>query len=83
MINQTLKLMSCYEQVLYLKMKIIIKNLKLFKILSQKKNIKNNINIINFELKKKKNNYLNNNNKINNIKKVYYIFYLLLSKIYK
>lgn len=82
-INNTVKLMSYYEKLLYLKIKIMIKNLKLLKILIQKKNIKSIINIINFELKKKKENYIDNKKKINNIKKLYYLFFLLLSKIYK
>lgn len=82
-INNTVKLMSYYEKLLYLKIKIMIKNLKLLKILIQKKNIKSIINIVNFELKKKKENYIDNKKKINNIKKLYYLFFLLLSKIYK
>lgn len=82
-INNTVKLMSYYEKLLYLKIKIMIKNLKLLKILIQKKNIKSLINIVNFELKKKKENYIDNKKKINNIKKLYYLFFLLLSKIYK
>ena len=52
-INQTLKLIFCYEQLIYLKKKIIVKSLKLFKVLIQKKNIKSINNIINYELKKK------------------------------
>ena len=39
MVIKTLKLMLCYEQLLYLKFKIINKNLKIKKILLQKKNI--------------------------------------------
>lgn len=54
MINQTLKLIFCYEQLIYLKVKMIVKSLKLFKVLIQKKNIRNINNIINYELKKKK-----------------------------
>jgi hypothetical protein len=82
MVNQKLKLIFCYVQLIYLKIKMIVKSLKILKILKQKKNIKNISNIINFELKKKKQNYLENRKKISNIKKIYYIFFFLLSKIY-
>lgn len=82
MVNQTLKLIFCYEQLIYLKIKMIVKSLKILKILKQKKNIKNINNIINFEIKRKKENYLENRKKISNIKKIYYIFFFLLSKIY-
>jgi hypothetical protein len=83
MVNNSLKLISYYEKLVYLKMKIMINNLNLLKILIQKKNIKNIINIINFELKKKTQNYINNKKKINNVKKIYYLFFLLLSKVYR
>lgn len=83
MINQTLKLMSCYEQLIYLKIKVMIKGLELLKILLQKKNIKSIVNLLNIELKKKKNIYKFNKKKINNIKKIYYIFFFLLNKIYR
>ena len=82
-VNNTIKLISYYEKLIYLKLKIMIKNLKLLNVLVQKKNLKNIINIINFELKKKKQNYLDNKKKINTIRKVYYLFFLLLSKIYR
>lgn len=83
MINQTLKLIFCYEQLIYLKVKMIVKSLRLFKILIQKKNIRNINNIINYELKKKKKNNIDNKKKINNIRKINYIFFFLLHKIYK
>lgn len=54
MVTQTLKLMSCYEQLLYLKVKIMVKSLKLLKILLQRKYMKSIINVVNFEIKKKK-----------------------------
>jgi hypothetical protein len=83
MINQTLKLIFCYEQLIYLKIKMIVKSLKLFKILIQKKNIKSINNIINYELKKKQKNNIDNRKKIYNIKKINYIYFFLLYKIYK
>ena len=54
MIDQTLKLMSCYEQLLYLKVKVMVKNLTLLKILLQSKYQRSIINLLNFEVKKKK-----------------------------
>jgi hypothetical protein len=83
MVTQTLKLMSCYEQLLYLKVKIMVKSLKLLKILLQRKYIKSIINIVNFEIKRKRQNYIDNKRKIYKIQKVYYLFFFLLSKIYR
>lgn len=80
-VKQTLKLMLCYEQLIYLKKKLIIKSVKLQKILLQKKFIKNIINLMNFEVKQKNKNNVDNKKKINNIIKFYYLFCLLLSKI--
>lgn len=82
MINQSLKLIFCYEQLIYLKIKIITKSLKLLKILKKKIYIKSINNILNLKVKEKKQNYISNRKKINDIKKVYYIFFFLLSKIY-
>jgi len=82
-VTQTLKLMVCYEQLLYLKKKVIVKSLKLQKILSQKKFIRIMLNKVNFEIKKKNKSNLDNKKKINNIRKVYYLFFLLLSKTNK
>ena len=81
-VNQSLKLIFCYEQLIYLKMKMITKSLKLLKILKKKIYIKNINNIINLKLKNKKKNYIENRKKINNVKKIYYIYFFLLSKIY-
>ena len=83
MVTQTLKLMSCYEQLLYLKVKIMVKSLKLLKILLQRKYMKSIINVVNFEIKRKQQNYIENKRKIYNIQKVYYLFFFLLSKIYR
>jgi hypothetical protein len=83
MIDQTLKLMSCYEQLLYLKVKVMVKNLTLLKILLQSKYQRSIINLLNFEVKKKKKNYIENKIKVNKIQKIYYILFFLLSKIYK
>lgn len=83
MVTQTLKLMSCYEQLLYLKVKIMVKSLKLLKILLQRKYMKSIINIVNFEIKRKRQNYIDNKRKIYKIQKVYYLFFFLLSKIYR
>lgn len=82
MINQSLKLIFCYEQLIYLKIKIITKSLKLLKVLKKKIYIKNINNILNLKVKEKRKNYINNRKKINDIKKVYYIYFFLLSKIY-
>jgi len=82
-ISQTLKLIFCYEQLIYLKIKMIVKSLKILKILIQKKSIRNINNIINYELKKRKNNNIENRKKINNIRKLNYINFFLLFKIYK
>jgi len=82
-ISQTLKLIFCYEQLIYLKIKMIVKSLKILKILIQKKSIRNINNIINYELKKRKNNNIENRKKINNIRKMNYIYFFLLFKIYK
>lgn len=53
-IIQTLKLMLCYEQLIFLKKKLIVKGLKLKKILLQKKLIRNILHSMSFEVKKKK-----------------------------
>ena len=82
MINQTLKLIFCYEQLIYLKIKMIAKSLKLLKILKKKIYVKNINNIWNLKIKEKKKNYISNRKKISNIKKIYYIYIFLLSKIY-
>lgn len=82
MINQSLKLIFCYEQLVYLKIKMITKSLKLLKILKKKIYIKNINNILNFKVKEKRKNYRINKKKISYIKKLYYIFFFLLSKIY-
>jgi hypothetical protein len=82
-INQTLKLIFSYEQIIYIKIKVIIKILKIFKILTQKKKIKYLNNIINYELKKKIQNNIDNKKKINNIRKMNYILFFLLFKAYK
>lgn len=82
MINQSLKLIFCYEQLIYLKIKIITKSLKLLKILKKKIYIKSINNILNLKVKEKRKNYISNRKKINDIKKIYYIFFFLLSKIY-
>lgn len=82
MINQSLKLIYCYEQLIYLKIKIITKSLKLLKILKKKIYIKSINNILNLKIKEKRKNYINNRKKINDIKKIYIIFFFLLSKIY-
>lgn len=82
MINQSLKLIFCYEQLIYLKIKIITKSLKLLKVLKKKIYIKSINNILNLKVKEKRQNYISNRKKINDIKKIYYIFFFLLSKIY-
>jgi len=82
-ISQTLKLIFCYEQLIYLKIKMIVKSLKILKILIQKKSIRNINNIINYELKKRKNNNIENRKKINNIRKINSILFFLLFKAYK
>ena len=82
MINQSLKLIFCYEQLIYLKIKIITKSLKLLKVLKKKIYIKSINNILNLKVKEKRQNYVSNRKKINDIKKIYYIFFFLLSKIY-
>jgi hypothetical protein len=83
MINQTLKLIFCYEQLIYLKIKMIIKSIKILKILIQKKNIKILNNMINYVIKKRKYNIIDNKKRINNIRKINYILFFLLFKVYK
>jgi hypothetical protein len=80
-INQNLKIIFNYEQLIYLKMNIILKGINWLKKLIQIINIKNIINIEVAEIKKKKISYINNKKKINNIRKIYYLFFILLSKI--
>lgn len=77
-ITQTLKLIFCYEQLIYLKIKIIVKSLKILKILIQKKNIKNINNIFNYVLKKRKDNNIINRKKINSIRKLNNIFFFII-----
>ena len=83
MISQTLKLMSCYEQLIYLKIKVMVKSLNLLKMLLQRSYIRSITNVINFEVKEKKQNYVDSKRKIYNIQKVYYLFFFLLSRIYR
>jgi len=82
-INQTLKLIYYYEQLIYLKIKIIIKSLNILKNIKQKKIYKNLNNIINFKLKNIKQNGANNRKKINNMRKLNNILFFLIFKTYK
>ena len=82
-INQTLKLIYYYEQLIYLKIKIIIKSLNILKNIKQKKMYKNLNNIINYKLKNIKQNGVNNRKKINNMRKLNNILFCLIFKTYK
>ena len=82
-INQTLKLIYYYEQLIYLKIKIIIKSLNILKNIKQKKMYKNLNNIINLKLKNIKQNGANNRKKINNMRKLNNILFFLIFKTYK
>ena len=81
MVNKTVNLMVCYEQLVYLKKKLIVKTLILKKFLVQKKYLNNILNNITVEVKNKNN--IDNKKEINNIKKVSYVLFLLLNKITK
>jgi len=82
-INQTLKLIYYYEQLIYLKIKIIIKSLNILKNIKQKKVYKNLNNIINYKLKNIKQNGANNRKKISNMRKLNNILFFLIFKTYK
>jgi hypothetical protein len=82
-INQTLKLIYYYEQLIYLKIKIIIKSLNILKNIKQKKMYKNLNNIINYKLKNIKQNGSNNRKKISNMRKLNNILFFLIFKTYK
>ena len=82
-INQTLKLIYYYEQLIYLKIKIIIKSLNILKNIKQKKMYKNLNNIINLKLKNIKQNGANNRKKISNMRKLNNILFFLIFKTYK
>jgi len=80
-VSQNVKIIFNYEQLIYLKMNIILKGINWLKKIIQITNIKSIVNIEIAEIKKKELNYVNNKKKINNIRKVYYLFFLLLGKI--
>jgi len=82
MINQTLKLILCYEQLIYLKTKMITKSLKILRTLKKDIYIKSINNVVNIFLKNKKINIINNKKKIINFQKVIYIYVYILAKIY-
>lgn len=83
MLSQTLRLMSCYEQSIYLKIKVMLKSLTLLKMLLQSSYMQSIVNVVNFEVKSQKINFFDSKRKIYNIQKVYYIFFFLLSKAFR
>lgn len=80
-VTQTFKIMFCYEQLIYLKKQVIIKSLKFKKIILQQKFIQSMLNKGNFDIKKKNKHNVEFKNKINNIRNLYYLLFLLVSKL--
>ena len=67
-VSNTFMLMLCYEQLIYLKFKLLIKNLNLSRLILEKKYLKNLFNYLDFEIKAKKLNFLDIKKNINKLK---------------
>lgn len=76
-IEQTLNLIFFYEKILYLKMKVLLKEEKLLKILKNKEFIKSNINLLNFVIKENEKIYLKSRQQPNKVILLCYIILLL------
>ena len=78
-VSNTFMLMLCYEQLIYLKFKLLIKNLNLSRLILEKKYLKNLFNNLDFEIKDKKNNFLNIKKNINKLKNLNQLLVFILN----
>ena len=80
-ISKTFRQILCYEQIKYLKMKISSKIMKIIKGLLEKKNLKNLLNKLDFEIKKKEKKNLVLKINMNKIRKIYRLYVVITNKI--
>ena len=78
-VSNTFMLMLCYEQLIYLKFKLLIKNLNLSRLILEKKYLKNLFNNLDFEIKEKKNNFLDIKKNINKLKNLNQLLVFILN----
>lgn len=78
-VSNTFMLMLCYEQLIYLKFKLLIKNLNLSRLILEKKYLKNLFNNLDFEIKDKKNNFLDIKKNINKLKNLNQLLVFILN----
>ena len=78
-VSNTFMLMLCYEQLIYLKFKLLIKNLNLSRLILEKKYLKNLFNFLDFEIKAKKLNFLDINKIINKLKNLDQLLVFILN----
>ncbi len=78
-VSNTFMLMLCYEQLIYLKFKLLIKNLNLSRLILEKKYLKNLFNYLDFEIKAKKLNFLNIKKNINKLKNLDQLLVFILN----
>lgn len=78
-VSNTFMLMLCYEQLIYLKFKLLIKNLNLSRLILEKKYLKKLFNNLDFEIKEKKNNFLDIKKNINKLKNLNQLLVFILN----
>ncbi len=78
-VSNTFMLMLCYEQLIYLKFKLLIKNLNLSRLILEKKYLKNLFNYLDFEIKAKKLNFLDIKKNINKLKNLDQLLVFILN----
>lgn len=78
-VSNTFMLMLCYEQLIYLKFKLLIKNLNLSRLILEKKYLKNLFNFLDFEIKAKKLNFLGIKKNINKLKNLDQLLVFILN----
>jgi hypothetical protein len=78
-VSNTFMLMLCYEQLIYLKFKLLIKNLNLSRLILEKKYLKNLFNFLDFEIKAKKLNFLDIKKNINKLKNLDQLLVFILN----
>lgn len=79
MVSNTFMLMLCYEQLIYLKFKLLIKNLNISRFILEKKYLKNLFNYLDFEIKEKKLNFLEIKKNINKLKNLNQLLVFILN----
>ncbi len=78
-VSNIFMLMLCYEQLIYLKFKLLIKNLNLSKIILEQKYLKNLFNYLHFEINEKRLIYLDIKKKINKLKNINKLLVVILN----